>query len=120
MKTEFNQLAKKLITETFASISKTVQLLIDKSVYSEEMGEIIAFDDEIITLDGISGPVNKTRFNSANIQTDDVQVILPFIDVDQELFLQIDTLTIDGVEHTLIDSVVDASESVIVLLCRKL
>lgn len=119
MKTTFNNLAKELITNTFASISKEVSLLIENSVYSEDLGEVISFADEPILLRGIAGPVSKSRFNGADIQTNDIQVILPYIDVNQELFLQIDTLQIEGLEHNLIDSAVDASESVITLLCRR-
>lgn len=119
MKTLFNNLAKDLITKTFSTISKKVSLLVDSSVYSEDLGEVVDFADEPVVLDGIVGPVNKTRFNGADIQTDDVQVIFPFIDVSQELYLQIDTLVIEGTEYTLIDSVVDPSESVYTLLCRK-
>lgn len=122
MKTTFNDLAENLINNVFADIARGVTIQPSRSVYDEESGEVIDFEPETFTVKGIVGPFSETKSEVFDLQVGDVRAILPIKSLTPEyvdLFLNSDVIFIDGVSHKLLNSVIDASDSVYTLQLRK-
>lgn len=122
LKTVFNKTAHNLITNVFKSVAKVMEFKSDRSVYNEELGEMVSFNEQTYHLTVIAGPFVDTKDSSFNLQLGDVRVIVSnteLVDNNLQMFLMSDEFWIEGVKYKLIDRQVDASESVHILQLRK-
>lgn len=123
MKTDFNDLAYKLITETFADVATTLNIDSSEAVYDEELGEILDFSDGGVNIQAIVGAFLNSKANTFDLEVGDVRAIIPInalkINNISDIFLQSDTVTHNGIPYTVIDTQKDPSESVLTIQMRK-
>lgn len=122
LKETFNNLSYDLITNTFSSISQKLGYKENKSVYDTESGEMIDFDMPGVVVDAIVGPFTVTRNEITDFQVGDLRAIVATKSLNEEqikVFLQSDTFMIGEDVYTVINKVLDASESVYILQLRK-
>ena len=119
MKTDFNTLAHSLINDTFADIAQTLTIKTDLSVYDEDSGEALDFDNPGTDVQAIIGPFDNSKYEASDYQVNDLQAIVPVTATDAELFLQSDTFVVDAIDYTAVNIVKDASESIYRIQLRK-
>ena len=119
LKTDFNTLAYDMINDTFADIAQPLTVKTDSSVYDEESGEMIDFNNTGVVILAIVGPFTNDKFEASDIEVGDLQAIVPVNALTQELFLQSDTFILGSIEYTAINITTDASESVYTIQLRK-
>ena len=123
MKTDFNDLAQRLIEETFRDVATTLTLTVSNSVYDETTGESLDFDDDGIAILAIVGPFQNSKLNGFDLEVGDVRAILPMntirINNITAIFLQSDTVTHDNTVYTVVDTQKDPSESILTIQLRK-
>jgi len=117
MKTDFQALATRLITQVFGSIAQTVTIrrpIYDN--YNEELGSLISYHNDYSVI-GVIGPWkndNQSAQTSDAIGTDDLSLIISktTLEIEPELNFDI-AITSDGVEWDIILSEKDEAEATI-------
>lgn len=123
MKTDFQNLATKLITGVFGSVAQSV--IIRRPIYSnydEETGSMISATEDY-TVTGIVGPWvddNIAALTSSTIRSDDLSLIISkqTLEIEPEVNYDIAILN-DGSEYAIVYSEKDPAEATITFRLSK-
>jgi len=117
MKTDFQSLATRLITQVFGSVAQTVTIRHPLyNNYDEESGALISAHEDY-TVVGILGPWkddNQAAATSGAIRTDDLSLLISKVTLDLSPELNVDTaITADGTEWAIVYSEKDEAEATV-------
>lgn len=120
MKTDFEQLAVKLINSTFGDVAQSV--VIRRPLYNnydEESGALISASEDY-TVNGIIGPWvddNRAATTSGAIRSDDSSLLIASTDLGIVPEVDVDTaITADGTQWAIL--YVEQDEAQATILCR--
>lgn len=119
MKTDFNNLAFDMINDTFEDLAVEVTFISDSSVYNETDGEMMDFGGDPTVVQAIVGPVFKNKQQGSDFESGDTRLIVPYISLSTEVFLQSDRCIVAGINYIIISKEVDASQSMYFMQLRK-
>lgn len=123
MKTDFQNLATKLIYEVFGSIAQT--LIIRRPLYTnyDEESGVQYTSHEDYTVQAIIGPWVDDNRNAANgpaIRSDDLSAIISQVTLGMSPEMNYDiAITSDGTEWAIVQSIVDEAQATITLRLSK-
>ena len=117
MKTDFQSLATRLITQVFGSVAQTVTIRHPLyNNYDEESGALISAHEDY-TVVGILGPWkddNQAAATSGAIRTDDLSLLISKVTLGLSPELNVDTaITADGTEWAIVYSEKDEAEATV-------
>lgn len=111
MSARFQDLAQRLIENTFSDVSQEITVLRVDGAYDDESGQV----DSLVVVDetvGIVGPFSETQIDGVNILLGDLRVLIAVNSLLEPPALQNDIIKVMGMEYKVVGLSLDAAQAV--------